>query len=145
MCFFNLFSNYHIWNFYHKAQVYATSNFASCSQQLVYISHVIPKLIIPYFLLHVHKKYHFNTCMSLLNTTKFSFQSAALYVTIKYWESKHDRDFTQIKNKRPMGHIAHLRKQFNSINTYDYIIMLIKRRKKPFLILEFIGSLFEQT
>ena len=23
-------------------------------------------------------------------------------------------------NKRPMGHIAHLRKQFKSINTYDY-------------------------
>ena len=33
-------------------------------------------------------------------------------------------------NKRPMGHIAHLRKQFKSINTYDYVIMLIKRRKK---------------
>ena len=33
-------------------------------------------------------------------------------------------------NKRPMGHIAHLRKQFKSINTYDYIITLIKRRKK---------------
>ena len=33
-------------------------------------------------------------------------------------------------NKRPMGHNAHLRKQFKSINTYDYIIMLIKRRKK---------------
>ena len=32
-------------------------------------------------------------------------------------------------NKRPMGHIAHLRKQFKSINTYDYIITLIKRRK----------------
>ena len=32
-------------------------------------------------------------------------------------------------NKRPMGHIAHLRKQFQSINTYDYIITLIKRRK----------------
>ena len=32
--------------------------------------------------------------------------------------------------KRPMGHIAHLRKQFKSINTYDYIITLIKRRKK---------------
>ena len=30
-----------------------------------------------------------------------------------------------------MGHIAHLRKQFKSINTYDYIITLIKRRKKP--------------
>ena len=29
-----------------------------------------------------------------------------------------------------MGHIAHLRKQFKSINTYDYIITLIKRRKK---------------
>ena len=26
-------------------------------------------------------------------------------------------------NKRPMGHIAHLRKQFKSLNTYDYIIM----------------------
>ena len=23
-------------------------------------------------------------------------------------------------NKGPMGHIAHLRKQFKSINTYDY-------------------------
>ena len=29
-----------------------------------------------------------------------------------------------------MGHIAHLRKQFKSLNTYDYIITLIKRRKK---------------
>ena len=34
------------------------------------------------------------------------------------------------KNKRPMGHIAHLRKQFKSINTNDYIITLIKRRRK---------------
>ena len=33
-------------------------------------------------------------------------------------------------NKRPIGHIAHLRKQFKSINTFDYIITLIKRRKK---------------
>ena len=35
-------------------------------------------------------------------------------------------------NKRPMhmGHIVHLRKQFKSINTYDYIITLIKRRRK---------------
>ena len=45
-----------------------------------------------------------------------------------------------------MGHIAHLRKQFKSINTYDYIITLIRRRKKPFLTLwEFIGSSFEET
>ena len=29
-----------------------------------------------------------------------------------------------------MGHIAHLKKQFKSINTYDYIITLINRRKK---------------
>ena len=28
-----------------------------------------------------------------------------------------------------MGHIAHQRKQFKSINTYDYVITLIKRRK----------------
>ena len=28
-----------------------------------------------------------------------------------------------------MGHIAHLRKQFKSKNTYGYIITLIKRRK----------------
>ena len=31
-----------------------------------------------------------------------------------------------------MGHIAHLRKQFKSINTYDYIITLIKRRKNHY-------------
>ena len=36
-------------------------------------------------------------------------------------------------NKRPMGHIAHLRKQFKSINTYDYIIMFIMRRKKTII------------
>ena len=45
-----------------------------------------------------------------------------------------------------MGHIAHLRKQFKSIKTYDYIITLIKRRKKTLLTSwEFIGSSFEQT
>ena len=39
---------------------------------------------------------------------------------------------TLLLNKRPMGHIAHLRKQFKSINTYDYIITLIKGRKKHY-------------
>ena len=34
------------------------------------------------------------------------------------------------KNKTPMGHIAHLRKQFKSLNKYDYIITLIQRIKK---------------
>ena len=45
-------------------------------------------------------------------------------------KSKVNGQNIRIKNKRPMGHIAHLRKQFKSINTYDYIITLIKRRKK---------------
>ena len=39
------------------------------------------------------------------------------------------------RNKRPMGHISRLRKQFKSINTYDYIITMIKRRKKNIIIL----------
>ena len=58
----------------------------------------------------------------------------------------HDLTVTWYKlNKRPMGHIAHLRKQFKSTNTYD-IITLIKRRKKTLLTSwEFIGSSFEQT
>ena len=34
------------------------------------------------------------------------------------------------ENKRPMGHIAHLKKQFKSINTYNYIITLIDIGKK---------------
>ena len=43
-----------------------------------------------------------------------------------------------ILNKKPVGHIAHLRKQFKLINTYDLnIIMLIKRRKiKQYLLNE---------
>ena len=41
---------------------------------------------------------------------------------------------------RPMGHIAHLRKQFKSINTYDYIMMLIKRRKNPLLTFRAFSS-----
>ena len=34
-----------------------------------------------------------------------------------------------------MGHIAHMRKQFKSINTYGYIVTLIKRRYSPSLSL----------
>ena len=49
-------------------------------------------------------------------------------------------------NKKPMSHIAHLRKQFKSINTYDYIITLIKRRKKNNIhFMKFIGSSFEKN
>ena len=41
-------------------------------------------------------------------------------------------------NKRPMGHITHLRNQFKSINTfvpcYDYTITLIKRKTPIFFL-----------
>ena len=49
-----------------------------------------------------------------------------------------------INNKRPMGQIAHRRKQFKSINTYNYIITLIRRRKNP-SSWELNGSSFEHT
>ena len=39
-------------------------------------------------------------------------------------------------NKRPMGHIVHLRKQFKSIITYDYIITLIQRKKNHYKVYE---------
>ena len=38
------------------------------------------------------------------------------------------------QNKRPMGHIAYLRKQFNSI-THMIIIIIIERRKNPLFTL----------
>ena len=42
-----------------------------------------------------------------------------------------------------MGHISYLRKQFKSINTYDYITTFIKG--KPLLTYcEFIGSSFNK-
>ena len=45
-----------------------------------------------------------------------------------------------------MGHITHLRKQFKSLNTYDDIITMIKRRKNPLSTLwEVNGSSFQQT
>ena len=46
-----------------------------------------------------------------------------------------------------MGHIAHLRKQFKSINTYDYIITLFNRSKKKNIInfMRINGSSLEQT
>ena len=55
--------------------------------------------------------------------------------------------YTWNDNKRHMGYIAHLRKQFKSINTYyDYIITLINRIKIPsFTLWEFNCSSFEQT
>ena len=45
-------------------------------------------------------------------------------------------------NKRPMGHIAHLRKQFKSINTYDNII---KKKKNIIIFMRIKWFLFEQN
>ena len=57
-----------------------------------------------------------------------------------------DYKYRRIWQKRPMGHIAHLRKQFRSINIYDYIITWIKRRKKTLLSFwELNGSSFQQN
>ena len=54
----------------------------------------------------------------------------------KEYNGKHPQNLVIICiNKRPMGHIAHLRKKFKSISTHDYFITLIKRRKKTLLTL----------
>ena len=46
----------------------------------------------------------------------------------------------------PMGYISHLRKQFKSMNTYDFIITLIKRGKNPLSTFRKLnGSSFEET
>ena len=41
-----------------------------------------------------------------------------------------------INIKTNMGHIANMRKHFKSINTYDYVITLIKRRRKTHILFE---------
>ena len=54
--------------------------------------------------------------------------------------------FAIILDKKPMGQIAHLRKQFKSINTYYFIITLIRRRKNLLSFFwEWNDSLFEET
>ena len=60
-------------------------------------------------------------------------------ITIPILEKLYGKDTV---NKRPMGHITHLRNQFKSINTfaksYNYIITLIWRTENqlsPFLLL----------
>ena len=51
-----------------------------------------------------------------------------------------------ILTTRPMGHVAHLRQHFKSINTYGYIITLIMREKNPLSpCWELNVSSFEQT
>ena len=48
----------------------------------------------------------------------------------------------KIYKQEAHGPHAHLRKQFKSINTYDYIITLIKRRKKNIIKLTRINWFF---
>ena len=57
----------------------------------------------------------------------FPFQRAKMIENVK-WVKQITKK--RKRNKRLMGHIAHLRKHFKSINTFDYIITMIKRRKK---------------
>ena len=80
---------------------------------------------------------HFFTfCMILPETRsymnkillKFKKKSAGRIKLNGWWNQQSCKEYCW--NKRPMGHIAHLRKQFKSLKTYDYIIKLIKKRKK---------------
>ena len=77
------------------------------------------------------KKIYTGACTShWVNITK---PSAIILIILIIMQNSNicmiDTEMTSL-NKRPMGNIAHLRKQFKSINTYDYIITMIKRRKK---------------
>ena len=64
------------------------------------------------------------------------------YIIIKQAEHKSEH----LVNKRPMGHIAHMRNQFKSINTFvqsnAYIITLICRGKNDHLLFITEWSLF---
>ena len=46
------------------------------------------------------------------------------------------RSLTKISNKRPTGHIANLRKQFNSINTNEYHNVYWEKKKKHYSLYE---------
>ena len=81
-------------------------------------------------------KNYFASCLASsvlkLGTVWLPILHTMIYVRFSIITSHNlDWKFMQVhKNKRPMGHIAYLKKQFKSINTYDYIITLINRRKK---------------
>ena len=50
------------------------------------------------------------------------------------WISSNDLRLLSL-NKRPMGHIAHLRKQFKSLKTYDYNVKRKKQLHENWLVL----------
>ena len=91
------------------------------------------------FILFVDWKFrHIDTIikyMELNGIIKIIFISSAYIICLFISESiKKNTGIRRVTNKRPMGHIAHLRKQFKSINTYDYIMTLIKRSKNKNII-----------
>ena len=63
---------------------------------------------------------------------------------IVVWNKYVRKKIAKPKNKRSMGHIAHLRKQFKSNNTYNYILTLIKRRKKTRYYLNKMNTLTQR-
>ena len=67
--------------------------------------------------------------LSNCNDIVLQFYSCSLYsVNVSIPQKCNYSDISI--NMRSMGHIAQLRKQFISFNTYDYIKKFIKRRKK---------------
>ena len=71
--------------------------------------------MLTYLILHIEaRKCH--SIISLLITCKWYMYQTSATVT----NTSACRYITQanVNNKRPMGYIAHLRKQFKSINTY---------------------------
>ena len=91
------------------------------------------------FILFVDWKFrHIDTIINYIELNgiiKIIFISSAYIICLFNSESKKkNTGIRRVTNKRPMGHIAHLRKQFKSINTYDYIMTLIKRRKNKNII-----------
>ena len=79
---------------------------------------------------------YFRSCWKITNAEKTELlANLALDVVdrcmaeINQAQTLYVGDAAKVKIKRPMGHIAHLRKQFKSINTYDYNVLLEKKKK----------------
>ena len=68
----------------------------------------------------------------VLVETKLKYKKVENRLKRLYKRQKGDMFEYLRKNKRSMGHIAHLRKQFKSINTYDYH-NIDKEKKKPII------------
>ena len=98
-------------------------------------NHILPTFVISclVFLIVVYSKSrmfnpYLDTISSNRGATNFDLCRTTVVKVLYCFNTCCDTS-TLILNKRPMGHIAHLKKQFKSINTNYYIITLIKRRK----------------